>query len=301
MPVHDQKMNSRKVRRMKCGGAVLALLWLAPASLLLAGWAAHDSKTIECTATPRITLSNLVGKVMVRGWDKPQVRIEYTVFSPRVEVDTELLPPTGAADKIRFTTHVLDPLVNGSEQAADYTLDVPMGASLEIRNPQGSVQFEKLQADAAVETVGGRIAASDFSGHLGVRSVGGDIEIVRPSGRVEAYSITGNLHFVSAATAKLRASTTSGNILYEGDFLPGGDYMLSTYSGAMDIVSPASASFELRAKTLRGKLENSLHLIPQRRSASPLYSGNSLLGTHNAGKATVELTSFSGAIRIRPQ
>ena len=283
------------------GAAALTLLWLATAALLLAGWAGRDSKTIETTPTPRISLTNLSGKVMVRGWDKPQVRVEYTVFSPRVEVDTELLPPTGAADKIRFTTHVLDPQVNATEQAVDYTLDVPMGASLEIRNTQGSVQFERLQAEAAVEAVGGRIAASDFAGHLAVRSVGGDIEILRPSGRVEAYSITGNLHFVSAATTMLRASSTSGNILYEGDFLPGGDYMLSTYSGALDIVSPPSASFELRAKTLRGKLENSLHLIPKRRSASPRYSGNSLLGTHNAGKATVELTSFSGTVRIRPQ
>jgi DUF4097 and DUF4098 domain-containing protein YvlB len=285
---------------MKRGGAVLALL-LAPASLLLAGGAGRATRTIETTTIPRISLTNLVGKIMVRGWDRPQVHVEYTVYSPRVEVDTELLPPSGAADKVRFTTHVLDPLVSGSEQAADYTLDVPVGASVEIRNPQGSVQIEKLQADAAVEAVGGRIAVSDFSGHLAVRSVGGDIEIVRSSGRVEAYSITGNLHFVSAATSKLRASTTSGRILYEGDFMPGGDYMLSAYSGDMDIVSPSSASFELRAKTVRGKLENSLRLTPRRRSPSPLYSGNSLLGTHNAGKATVELTSFSGTIRIRPQ
>lgn len=296
-----QKVDTRKAGSIKRGGAALALLWLAAAGLLRAGWAAHDSKTIESTPAPRISLTNLMGKVMVRGWDKPQVHVEYTLFSPRVEVDTELLPPTGAADKVRFTTHVLDPLVSGSEQAADYTLDVPMGASLDIRNSQGSVQLEKFQGDAGIEAVGGRITVSDFSGHLTVRSVGGDIEILRPSGRVEVYSITGNLHFVSAATAMLRASTTSGHILYEGDFMPGGDYMLSAYSGDMDIVSPPSASFELRAKTVRGKLENSLHLIPKRRPPSPLYSGNSLLGTHNAGRATVELTSFSGTIRVRPQ
>jgi DUF4097 and DUF4098 domain-containing protein YvlB len=282
------------------GVAVLALL-LAPAGLLLAGGAGRHARMIETTLGPRIRITNLAGQVLVRGWDKPQVHVEYTVYSPRVEVDTELLPPTGAADKVRFTTHILDPLVSGSERAADYTLDVPVGASVEIRNPQGTVQIEKLQADAEVESVGGRIAVNDFSGHLIVRSVGGDIEILRPSGRIEAYSITGNLHFVSAATSKLRASTTSGRILYEGDFAAGGDYMLSAYSGDMDIVCPPSASFELRAKTVRGKLQNSLPLTARRRPSSPVYSGNSLLGTHNTGKATVELTSFSGAIRVRPQ
>jgi hypothetical protein len=39
----------------------------------------------------------------------------------------------------------------------------------------------------------------------------------------------------------------------------------------------------------------------RRESASPLGSSNSLLGTHNTGKANVDLTSFSGNIRIRPQ
>jgi DUF4097 and DUF4098 domain-containing protein YvlB len=239
--------------------------------------------------------------VVVRGWDKSQVHAQYNVLSPRVEVDTEALPPDGPADKIHFTTHVLDPQVSGEAQTVDYLLDVPVGASLEVRNSQGSVRIERLQADTAVESVGGSIVVTDFSGYLSVRSVGGNIEIIRPAGRVQAYSITGNLRFFSPATSKLRASTTSGHILYEGDFMEGGDYMLSTYSGNMDIICPPSASFELSAKTVRGKLETALPLRPKRHPSSPLASGNSLLGTHNTGKATVELTSFNGTIRLRPQ
>jgi len=298
--MRNRRSGARMGEDGRGSGTVMSLL-LVPAGLLLAAGFGVHSKTIETTGTPRITLTNLAGQVVVRGWDKPQVHVEYTVHSPRVEVDTELMPPSGAADKVRFTTHVLDPLVSASEQGADYTLDIPAGSSVEIRNPQGSVQIEKVQAYAAVESVGGRIVVNDFSGHLIARTVGGDIEILRPSGRVEAYSITGNLHFVSAATSKLRASSTSGRILYEGDFAEGGDYILSAYSGDMDIVCPRSSSFELRAKTVRGKLDNSLFLTPKRKASSPAYSGNSLLGTHNTGRASVELTSFSGTIRVRPQ
>jgi len=277
------------------------LLLAAPAGLLLAAGAGRHARTFDTIANPRISLANLSGQVLVRGWDKPQVHVEYSVDSPHLEVDTDVMPPAGTAEKIRLTTHVLDPLLSRSEQSVDYALDVPVGASLEIRNPQGRVQIERLQMDAEVESVSGSIAVTDFSGHLIARSIGGDIEVFRPSGRIEAYSITGNLHFVSAATSKLRASTTSGRILYEGDFAPGGDYMLSAYSGDMDIVCPPSASFELRAKTVRGKLQNSLPLTARHGPPSPAYSGYSLLGTHNTGKATVELTSFSGAIRVRPQ
>jgi hypothetical protein len=272
-----------------------------PVVVLGAAGANRLEKTFETSRNPRISIANMTGQISVRGWDRPQVHAVCSVPSPHLEVDTEVLPHTGQADKIHFTTHVLDPLVTGSDMAADYTLDVPVGASVEIRNPQGSVRVERLQADTSVESVSGSIVVTDVSGHLAVRSVGGNIEVIRPSGRVEAYSINGDLHFVSPITTKLRASTTSGRILYEGDFMDGGDYMLSAYSGDMDVLCPPSASFELRAKTVRGKLENALSLTPRRRSPFPLSSGNSLFGTHNSGRATVELTSFSGAIRIRPQ
>jgi DUF4097 and DUF4098 domain-containing protein YvlB len=221
-------------------------------------------------------------------------------MSPHVEVDIEVIPPNWPADKIHFATHVLDPLVTGKDQTTDYSLDVPMGTSLEIRNPQGSVRIEKLQGDdVSVESVGGAILVSDFTGHLFLRSVGGNIEVIRPSGRVEAYSITGDLHFLSPTTSKLRGSTTSGRILFEGDFPDGGDYLLSNYSGDMDIFCPLSASFELNAKTVRGKLESEMPITIRHRSATPLSSANSLLGTHNTGKATVNLRSFSGTIRIQ--
>jgi hypothetical protein len=267
-------------------------------------WAAGEGrieKTFETTREPRISLNNVKGHVLVRGWDKAQVHVVYTVVSPRVEVDSDILPNTGPADKIHFDTHLLDPALPSEEQAADYTLDVPAGASLEIRNPQGRIRVEGMQADATVQSVGGDISIRDYSGHLSVRSVAGDIEVIRPSGNVEAYSITGSLHFVSPTTTRLHGSTTSGRILYEGDFMDRGDYILSAYSGDVDIVCPASASYELSAKTQKGKVINTMPMTHRRESASPAGASNSLLGTHNTGKASVELTSFSGSIRIRPQ
>lgn len=278
----------------------LALI-LIPASMLWAAGEGRLEKTLDTTREPRISLTNLKGVVLVRGWDKAQVHVVWTVASPRVEVDAEFLPDTGPAEKVHFTTHFLDPLTTPNDQVADYTLDVPAASSLEIRNPQGRIRVEGMQAEADVQSVGADIVAVDVSGHLSVRSVGGNIEILRPSGHVEASSITGNLHFVSPTTTKLRGSSTSGHILFEGDFMERGDYILSAYSGDLDIVCPPSASFELNEKTVRGKVINTLPIKRRRESTSPLASSNSLLGTHNTGKATLELTSFSGNIRIRPQ
>jgi DUF4097 and DUF4098 domain-containing protein YvlB len=297
---HDY-MSIKTVKWAKGSGQTLAVV-LVFSGATLAGGAAISERSFETSRDPRISLTNLVGRVIVKGWDKAQVHALLVTVSPRVEVDTEVLPRTGTADKIRFTTHVLDPLVPMNEQLADYTLDVPLGSSLEIRSPQGSIQIENLQGDATVESVGASVRVTDFSGHLAVRSVGGNIEIIRPSGHVEADTITGNLHFVSPATTQLRATTTSGQILYEGDFIAGGNYRLSAYSGNVDVICPASSSFELRAKSERGKVQSDLPIVSRHRSSSPSPAfGNSLLGTHNTGKATVELTSFKGMIRVRPQ
>ena len=158
-----------------------------------------------------------------------------------------------------------------------------------------------VKGDTSVDSLGGNISVADSSGHLSIRSVGGNIEVIRPSGRVEAYSINGDLHFVNPSSTRLRGTTTSGAIVYEGDFESGGDYVLSDYSGDITVLCPPSASFELDAKTVRGKLENQFRLVPRGPSQSILPAGNSIFGTQGSGQATLEVTSFSGTIHIRPQ
>jgi len=276
-----------------------AWVLLLPLGLAGASSPLHLDRTLESTASPRVSLSNLKGHVVVKGWDRAGIHVTSTSLSPDIEVDIEQYPPTGAAEKIHFTTHILSNQLN--DKSADYTLEIPLDSSLEIRNPEGSVRIERLRGEASVDTVGGTISVSDESGHLSVRTIGGDIEIVRPSGRVEANSICGSVRIVNPSSERLHAVTTSGKIFYEGDFLPGGEYELSDYSGDTEVLTPQSASFELNAKTVRGKVvaDPDIALTPKRHTAFRPLNSNSLFGTHNAGKATLELTSFSGTIRIR--
>jgi hypothetical protein len=298
--VADRLEQETKKRSVIPYGQGIILYLLVLSGTLVAAEGNRTEKTFEAAPNPRITVTNARGQILIRGWDKPQVHIIYTVMSPYVDIDTEAIPSGGSPDKIHFATHFLDPRVSENDRTVDYSLDVPTGTDLEIRNTQGSVRIEKVQGDdASVESVGGAILVTDFTGHLFLRSIGGNIDVIRPSGRVEAYSITGDLHFVSPTTSKLRGTTTSGRIVFEGDFRDGGDYSLSDYSGDMDILCPPSASFELNAKTDRGKLENEMPMTIRHQQATPLSSANSLFGTHLTGKATVSLRSFSGTIRIR--
>lgn len=279
-------------------------LWLLfiPLGVALAAGPGRLEKTFDTTDTPQVILSNLRGQVVVRGWGKPQVHALCTTASPRVEVDTEVLPSAGAAERVRLATHVMDPLVAGNEETTDCTLEVPQAASIEIKNRQGAVRIENLQGQHALaDSADAAIWVKDVAGHLVARSLGGDIYIERASGRVEAVSITGAVRIIAPTSKNLRANTNTGQITYEGDFLPTGEYILSTYSGDIELLCPASASFELDAKTVKGKLLNSFTLRPKRHTAVPFPGAQGLLGTYNTGNATVELRSFSGTIRVRQQ
>lgn len=303
--IGERKVNTvlrLKNFRINNGAKAVGVLLLIPAGLLMAQGPGQSEKTISTTATPRVSISNLAGKVTVRGWDRLQVHVAYTIASPKIAVDTEQVPTQGPADKLHFTSYLIHRSDVVPNPVVDYVVQVPSGASLDIHDPQGTISIESIKGDTSVDSLGGTISVADAEGHLSIRTVGGNIEIIRSSGRVEAYSINGNLHFVSPASTRLRGTTTSGTIVYEGDFAPGGDYVLSDYSGDITVICPSSASFELDAKTVRGKLDNQFPLVPRGPSSQSFHPpGNSIFGTQGSGQATLEVTSFSGTIRVRQQ
>ncbi len=277
-------------------------LLIASAGWLVAANPPRAEKTLtyQTNLNPRITLYNLEGHILIRSWDKAEVHALCVTASPRVTFEADPLPAAGSTDRLRLVTRVQDPMTAGQDETADYTLDVPSDSSLEIRNRQGLVRIEKLSGDIWVESVGGQVVVADTAGHLAVHTIGGDVEILRSAGRVEISSVTGNLRFISPTSSKLHANTTSGKIIYEGDFAPGGDYVFSEYSGDMEIICPVASAFHLNAQSVKGKVFKDPEFSVFR--ARPKSSG--LPGNVNSlyvpGNATLELTSFSGNIRIIP-
>jgi hypothetical protein len=278
----------------------LSLLVL-PLAIVQAANLARQEKTFDTTSNPHIGLSNFMGHVVVKGWDKPQVHAVYGTGSPQTIIDIDQLPAKGPAEKIHFTTRVSSSQASGEDKTVFYTLDVPMGTSLEIRNPEGRVDIDKLQGDATVDSVGGIISVTDASGRLVVSSIAGDIEIIRPSGYVEATSICGDIHFISPTGSSIKAHNTSGKISYDGDFATGGEYSFASYSGDIDLFVPPSASFELDKNAGRGKFVSEIPPANRRKSSSAPAGAHTFLGSNVSSTAAVKLSSFSGNIHIHRQ
>jgi putative adhesin len=278
----------------------LSLLVL-PLALIQAANLTHQEKTFDTTSAPRIGLSNFMGHVVVKGWDKPQVHAIYETGSPQTIIDIDQLPARGPAEKVHFTTRVSTSQAGSGDKTVSYILEVPIGASLEIRNPEGKVEIDKLQGDATVDSVGGIISVTDVSGRLMVSSIAGNIEIIRPSGYVEATSICGDIHFISPTGSSIKAHNTSGKISFEGDFATGGEYSFASYSGDIDLFVPPSASFELNKNTSRGKFISEILPAHRPKSSSLPAGSHTFLGSNVSSTAAVKLSSFSGNIHIHSQ
>jgi len=292
------RMSEWRHRTKKVYPCALTVLLLPAGVLLVAAGGARWEKTFQSIPNPRISIVNPTGgPVIVRGWDKLRVHVVCLTASSKVEVDCEEMPTAGEIEKLHFVTHLLDSRATPDEQTASYELDIPNGATLDVNNPQGSVTVQQLSGDAWLESVTGKISVIDESGRVSARSLNGDIELVRPSGRIEATSVTGNLRFIGSTSPMVRAQTTgSGNIFFDGEFVPTGDYLLGSYQGNMDITCPASDSFELRAHTVRGRVDDQMRL--NRKGHSSQVRDQTFV--HKQGDATVEVKSYSGTIHIRP-
>ncbi|MGH9447054.1 MAG: DUF4097 family beta strand repeat-containing protein [Terriglobia bacterium] len=257
--------------------------------------------TFQTISNPDINITNLIGIVVMRGWNESRVHAVYTMASPHIEIDTRSVPESGPVQRIELATHLLDPALQGASANVDYTLDIPVDSSVEIRNPQGTVRIEKLSGDAWVASVGGSIFINDSSGRVIARSIGGEIQIVRASGYVEVSSVTGSLKFLSPRASRIRARTSSGAIFYQGNLVPAAEYVMETYSGDINFMCPRSSSFELKARSVKGKVIHELKVNRKYHHDFVPYYGYGLDGTHNEAAATLELTSFRGNIYLRPQ
>jgi hypothetical protein len=150
-----------------------------------------------------------------------------------------------------------------------------------------------------VETVAAGVDLEDAAGYLSVKTVGGSFTCIRCTGRIEASSISGNFRLLDLRSYHVWAQTSSGNILFNGEFLPNGTYSLKNYSGVIELRFSPGDSFDLSATSLKGKVNNEAKLTPSphQRHFMPRW-GNALFGTFNEGRAKIEMTSFDGTINI---
>jgi DUF4097 and DUF4098 domain-containing protein YvlB len=251
-------------------------------------------KHFKVEARPVVSIHNPNGAVTVKAWTKSEVLVIADLGSDRVDVDAQQ-----NGNRVDVTTRQLTGNVAPDDFRADYQINVPQDAELQIHDDSGAVSVASVLGDMNVETIAGDVDLSDAAGFLTVGTVGGAFQCLRCAGRIDANSISGSFRFMDTRSTYVHAQTSTGNILFSGEFLPRGNYRLKNYSGVIELRFLSGDSFDLTATSLKGKVNNQAKLTQSNRGLQTPKYGEALFSTVNqAGHAKVELTSFDGTINI---
>ncbi len=279
-----------------CNGMRLAALATAMAGLILATAPARADRVERHFAVegrPIITLNNASGHVQVKAWNRNEVQIAWTNVNGKAAVETEK-----AGNRIEIATQTARPA--GDAVKTDFEISVPVESELRVRTDSGTVIVESVHGDMTFDTVGANLQLSDVSGYMVIKTIDGSVVCTRCAGKLEANSISGNVQMIQPALDSVRVQTSSGNILFDGSFLSRGIYIMKNFSGTIEVHFSPSDSFDVNATSLKGNVINQASFMPDVHGMQHPRSkwGQSLFGTMNDGHAKVELSSFSGTIKI---
>jgi len=269
-----------------------SLLLALSAPFLVAG--ERFEKVFPVTKNPYVMITNYTGVVTVKGWQRQEVKVIAINFTKNVEIDTELI-----GGKVKIATHVLDKLATTEKAKVDYQILVPEDSNLDIQTNMGTLEVENIRGTIEIDAVEAAVIVHGVSGYLQARSLGSKLTISNASGMIQTNTVSGDILFVHLQSNSVNANSTLGNISYDGDFVSRGKYAFTTNEGAILIQCAEQASVEWDAKTVKGVIESDLPITSKKHSSVSRDNGRqSLLGTSNRGEATVQLSTFSGKIKI---
>ena len=285
----------------------LALL-LAAASLtagicMATAQAAETRKEakLDIAAGGALNIVNNGGSVTLRSGSGRQVLVVYVTHSEKIEVDQNT---SGNKERVELRTHALpNEKPSADEAKVDYDVTVPAGISVNVGTVSAPITVDGLNGDIGLSSETGQITLHNVvKSHVRVRSMTAAVNLKDVTlSRVDLQSAGGAIVLNNVTGQRITASTTSGNIEYRGDCSGGGDYLLSTHSGAIDMTLPPTASVDLTARSTNGPVENAFPLQEKSHNSFVPKQGRSFAGTSNSGSSSVELQSFSGKIRVKKQ
>jgi len=288
------QLNARQSTLLVMG--VGLLLWPAP-SAVAAGQ--RLEKHFAVKGRPVVVIHNVAdGRIEVKSSKNPAVDIIASQASNKINFEVEQV-----ADRIDVTASVTDAAAAPLELAANLQLTVPEETELQLKTENGLIYVEQVMGDMTLESVAGEVHLKEVSGYIIVKTTGGSLTCTLCAGKLDFNSISGGAQVLQPALTNVNLRTMTGNILFDGDFVRTGLYTMKSGTGTVEVRFSGTDSFDLNARTDTGTVDNRAesYLRPDshgiRHTASKWARG--FFGTFGQGLAKVELSSYSGTIRIQ--
>jgi DUF4097 and DUF4098 domain-containing protein YvlB len=266
----------------------------------------RSDRTVDVTKGTRLVLSNNAGEVVVRSWERDQVRIQAT-HGARETISAETTDMT-----LRIRTQRAQGS-RGPGGLVDYQITVPRWMPVNLSGTYLDATIEGTTAEVTVETVHGNARVVGGNGAVSLRSVEGVITVDKASGRVQATTVNegiritnstgeitaettnGDIFIDSAQTSNLEAFTVNGEVTFNGTIRDNGVYRLGTHNGDIRVGLGAANNATIFVRTFQGDFTADFPVqLPEGQNAR---SGSKRFNfTLGSGSARIELQSFGGDI-----
>jgi len=258
----------------------------------------HLEKHFAVNTRPVVVIHNVAnGRIEVKSWKNAEVDVVASQTANRIGFDMEQ-----AGDRIDVTATILDAGAQPRELEASIQLTVPEETELQLKTETGLIYVEQVMGDMTLESVAGDVHLKEVSGYIIVRTTEGSLVCTQCAGKLDFKSISGGAQVLQPALTNVSLFTTAGNILFDGDFVRTGLYTMKSGKGLVEVRFSGNDSFDLKAQTATGTVDNraAAYLKPDSHGVKHLMSKytHGLFGSVGQGLAKVELSSYSGTIRI---
>jgi DUF4097 and DUF4098 domain-containing protein YvlB len=258
----------------------------------------HFEKHFPVKGHPVVCIHNVgSGRIEVKSARVSEVIVASTQSSNKVSLEYE-----SAGDRIDVSAKVADAAAQPSDLEVNFQLTVPEETELELRTQTGLIYVEQVMGDMTLQSVAGDVHLKEVSGYIVVRTTNGGLICTQCAGKLDFNSVSGSAQLLQPALTNVNLFTTTGNILFDGDFIRTGIYTMRSGKGTVEVHFSGTDSFDLDAQTNTGTVDNQAEAYLKQDShgmkhiASRFTKG--LFGTVGTGLAKVELSSYSGTIRI---
>ena len=260
----------------------------------------------------RVEIDNLKGRVEVRAWDRPEVKITGSLGAGVEKLSVE-------GDRGALHIEVKYPNRANNTEPTVLVVQVPLQADLEISTVSANIDVHGVAPrELSLESVSGDIVANGAPRRAAVESVSGDVVLTFNSGDVDASAVSGDLTLngrlngeVSVETVsgnmrvdsrgerlrRLSASTVSGDAELKAALAPDGEISMESVSGDLTLIAPRDLSAKVSGESFSGDL-NAPGAKIEREEFGP---GSSFHTRYGAGKGEVRIETFSGDATLRLQ
>jgi len=259
-----------------------------------------------------VEITNVSGKIDVRGWDRSEVEVRGDVGSgvQRVDVTTDhgrtdvrVIAPNHAGGGIDTDLHIRvphDSQLEISTVTAEVEIAEVEGAQM-LRSVSGTIKSEIYEKNAEIKTVSGDVVVrghrKDTSMHI--TTISGNIRIDRAAGDLDATTVSGDMTVRLDPSRNVRVRTTSGDLGFEGRLAKGASLNAETVSGDLTVRAIPEAGIVYEVGTFSGDIKDCMGVEAER--VSRYAPGKRLTGSQGAAgpdESQVRLKTMSGDVEL---